>query len=149
MGKGPYPELRFNITLSRKFLDPFIASLLPVLVVAGISFLLLMAGTKIKEKVTATGFKATDVLRASASLLFPLVVAQINLRGKVAASGLIYLEYFYFVVYLVIMAVAANALRFAYGDRGWAQFADNAIPKFLFWPILTGAFYALTLVFLY
>jgi hypothetical protein len=52
-------------------------------------------GSKQATKVTATGFKATDVVRASAALLFPALIAQVNLRSKVGASELIYVEYFY------------------------------------------------------
>lgn len=149
VGRGRSQKLCFNVTLQRKFLDPFLSTLLPIFVVAGLLFSLLLACTKIKEKVAATGFKATDILRAAATLLFPAIIAQINLRSKIAASGIIYMEYFYFVLYTVIMLVAANALQFAVADRGWTQFRDNLIPKILYLPVLSAAFFAVTVAFLY
>lgn len=148
-GQEEFPELSFQFILARKFLDPFISTLLPVIVVACLLYTLLMAGTKIKEKVAATGFKATDILRAAATLLFPVVYAQINLRGRLAASGLLYLEYFYFVMYAVILLVAVNALAFSLGENGILHRGDNALPKLLYWPVVLGTFFAISLAFLY
>ncbi len=148
-GQEQAPELCFQFILGRKFLDPFISTMLPVLVVACLLFTLLMAGTKIKEKVAATGFKATDILRAAATLLFPVVYAQINLRSRLAASGLIYLEYFYFVMYAIILLVAVNALAFSLGEDGLLHRRDNALPKLLYWPVVLGTFFGISMAFLY
>jgi hypothetical protein len=148
-GSSVREELTFNLVLQRKFLDPFISTLLPIFVIAVLLFTLLMASTKIKERVTATGFKATDILRASATLLFPVVYAQINLRSRIASDGLLYLEYFYFAMYTVILLVAANALAFALEEEGFLQRQDNALPKLLFWPVVLGAFFGISLAFLY
>lgn len=149
VGRELSPELCFQFVLGRKFLDPFISTMLPVIVVACLLFTLLMAGTKIKEKVAATGFKATDILRAAATLLFPVVFAQINLRGRLAASGLLYLEYFYFVMYAIILLVAVNALAFSLGEEGPLHHRDNALPKLLYWPVVLGSFFAISMGFLY
>lgn len=143
------PELAFNLVLQRKFLDPFISTLLPIFVVAGLLFALLMAGTKNRERMALTGFKATDIVRAGATLLFPIILAQINLRSKISASGIIYLEYLYFIMYAVIMCVSANAITFTLSDRGLAHYRDNLIAKLLFWPVVLGAFFAVTVIFLY
>ena len=141
--------MRYNLELRRQLLDPFISTLLPIVVVAWLVFALLYVGTKIKEKVAATGFKATDVVRASVSLLFPVLIAQINLRSKIAATGLIYMEYLYCVMYTAILFVSANALEVTMRDTGLLQVRDNAIPKLLYWPVLLGMCFAITLVFLY
>jgi len=58
-------------------------------------------------RAAATGFKVTDILKAAVSLLFPALVAQVNLRSR------------------------------------------NLIPKLAFWPVILGACFAVTLVFLY
>ena len=149
LARGETPELGFNLVLQRRLLDPFISTLLPLVVVAFLLFGLLLIGTRIKEKVAATGFKPTDVLRACVSLLFPVLVAQINLRTKVAASGLIYMECFYFVMYTAILFVSGNAIAFTHGDHGLLHIRDNAVPKLLYWPMLLGLFFIITLVFLY
>ena len=142
-------QLCLNLGMQRQFLDPFIAAILPIVVVSCLLFLLLMVGTKNKALVAATGFRATDILRACISLLFPVIFAQINMRTKVAVSGLIYLEYLYFVMYLAILLTTINALTFTMKDHGLAQLQDNLVPKLLFWPLLLGAFFAVTLLFLY
>ena len=100
-------------------------------------------------KVAATGFNTTDILAASVALLFPALLAQVNLRSKIGATDIIYIEYFYFVLYTSIIGVAANALLFTLGGRGIAQLHDNLIPKLLFWPFVLGACFVVTLVFLY
>jgi hypothetical protein len=142
-------DLSFNLVSQRRLLDPFISSVLPIIVILCLLFGLLMVGSKLAQKVAATGFKATDVLRASVSLLFPALVAQVNLRSKIGASDVIYVEYLYFIVYIAILGVSANALTFTLGGRGVAQVRDNLIPKLLFWPVVLGSCLAVTLVFLY
>jgi hypothetical protein len=147
-GLLPY-DLSFNLVTQRQFLDPFVSSILPIIVIACLLFGLLIVGSKNNQKVSATGFRATDVLRASVSLLFPALVAQVNLRSKIGGNEIIYIEYFYFILYVAILGVSANALTFTLGARGVSQVRDNLIPKLLFWPAILGACFAVTLVFLY
>jgi hypothetical protein len=143
------PELCFQLILSRKFLDPFISALLPVLVVCCLLFILLLVVTKEEDKVQATGFKAINFLPGTASLLFPVLYAQISLRSRLASSSLLYLEYFYFVAYAAILMVAANVLAFSLGKSGLVHQQDNAVAKLLYWPLVLGAFFVISLLFLY
>jgi hypothetical protein len=142
-------ELAFTMIAQRQFLDPFISSVLPIIVVASLLFGLLVIGSKQSHKVSATGFKATDIVRAGVTLLFPVLLAQVNLRSKIGSSNIIYIEYFYFVLYTAILGVAANALLFTLKGHGISQFRDNLIPKLMFWPYLLGACFGVTLIFLY
>jgi hypothetical protein len=142
-------EMTFTMIAQRQFLDPFISSVLPIIVVASLLFGLLIIGSKQSHKVSATGFKATDIVRAGVTLLFPVLLAQVNLRTKIGASNIIYIEYFYFVLYTAILGVAANALLFTLKGHGISQFRDNLVPKLLFWPYLLGACFGVTLIFLY
>jgi hypothetical protein len=146
---GRPPELSFQLTLSRQFLDPFISAMLPVIVVACLLYTLLMVGTKDRDRVRATGFSAINILAATATLLFPVIYAQISLRGRIASSHLLYLEYFYFVMYAVILLVAANALAFALGKNGLINLEDNALAKLTYWPVVLGTFFLISLIFLY
>jgi hypothetical protein len=144
----PY-DFSFNIVAERRFLDPFVSSVLPIIVIACLLFGLLIVGSKNSQKVSATGFKATDVLRASVTLLFPALVAQVNLRSKIGANEIIYIEYFYFILYVAILGVSANALAFTLGVSGVSQVRDNLVPKLLYWPAFLGACCAVTIAFLY
>lgn len=147
-GQLPY-DLSFNVVTARRFLDPFVSSVLPIIVIVCLLFALLLVGSKNNAKVAATGFKATDVLRASVTLLFPALVAQVNLRSRIGATEIIYIEYFYFILYVAILAVSANALTFTLKASGVSQVRDNLIPKLAFWPSILGACFAVTLIFLY
>jgi len=142
-------DLAFNIVAQRRFLNPFVSSVLPVIVILCLLFGLVIIGSKENQKVAATGFKATDVLRASATLLFPALIAQVNMRSKIDANQIIYIEYLYFVLYLAILGVAANAVTFTLARQGVSQVRDNLIPKLIFWPIILGASFAVSLAFLY
>ncbi len=142
-------ELGFTMIAQRNFLDPFVSNVLPIIVVASLLFGMLIAGSKQTAKIAATGFKATDVLRASVSLLFPVLLAQVNMRNRNPSSNIIYIEYFYFVLYTAILGVSANALLFTLKGHGFSNYRDNIIPKLVFWPYLLGAFFIITLAFLY
>jgi len=143
------PELSYQLVLTRRFLDPFVSALLPVIVVSCLLFALLFAGSKDPSKRLATGFKPMDILLSSATLLFPVIYAEINLRGRISSSSLLYLEYFYLVMYAVILLVAANTLSFALGRNALVRLGDNALVKLLYWPVVLGAFLIISLVFLY
>ena len=142
-------ELGYTMIAQRNFLDPFVSSVLPIIVVAALLFGTLIIVSKESVKVAATGFKGGDALRASVTLLFPALVAQVNMRTKIGSSTVIYIEYFYFVLYAAILCVSTNALLFTLKGRGFSNYRDNLIAKLIFWPALLGAFFAVTLFFLY
>lgn len=148
-GRDRSYELGYTIVAVRRFLDPFIQSVLPMLVVACLLFGLLIVGSRETEKIAATGFNSTNVLLAAISLLFPVVVAEVNIRSKVLSNTIIYIEYFYFVLYVAILGVAANALQFTLGRHTIVHVRDNLIPKLVYWPFITGACFAVTMAFLY
>jgi hypothetical protein len=108
----------------RNFVDPFVSSVLPLIVVATLLFGMLIMVSKQSPKVAATGFKGGDVLRAGVTLLFPVLVAQVNLRSRLGSNTVIYIEYFYFVLYAAILAVSANALSFALKEQGFSHYRD-------------------------
>ena len=63
------------------------------------------------------------------------ILDQINLRSKILAGGILYLEYFYFILYLLIIAVAINAMLFSQKPNiRWLQYQQSLIPKLLYWP---------------
>jgi hypothetical protein len=104
--------------------------------------------TRAPDKVKATSYQCLNFLRVVVTLMFPVVLAQINLRSKIEADRLIYLEHYYFVVYALMLLVSADALLFALGDHPVLCFEDNAVLKLAFWPCLLAAFYGVTLQFL-
>jgi hypothetical protein len=147
-GQQDSPELAYKFTLKRNFTNPCIATFMPILVVAGLLFALVMTTTRNRERMGGTGYNAINILRAIVSLFFPVVLAQINLRNHILTEGLLLVEYYYFVFYLMILAVAINSLAVAHSDNPTLQYEDNRIAKLLFWPVLTLAFYAISVSYL-
>ena len=148
VGQQDSPELAYVFTLKRNFLNPFIATFLPILVVTGLMFALLMTTTRIKEQIAVTGYNTMNVLRSVISLFFPVVIAQINLRNHILTEGLLYVEYYYFVVYCLILLVAVDALAVSHSDHPVLHGDDHRIAKLLYWPLLSASFYAISLLYL-
>lgn len=148
VGQQESPELVYALTLRRKFTNPFIATFLPILVVTGLLFSLLLTVTRVKERASLLGYNPVNVLRSVISLFFPVVLAQINLRTQVVTEGLLFIEYYYFAVYLLILAVAADALAASTLDRPALAWGDNLGARLLFWPAFTGIFFGISMLYL-
>jgi hypothetical protein len=147
-GPRKEPELLFDVTLRRRFLGPFIVAFLPILAVAALLFLLVLTVSLQADRMKATGYSCLNFLRTTIALFFSLVVAQFSIRARVAADGVILLEWYYFIMYGAILAVSANALVVALGGPRILRRGDNALAKLAFWPVLLGAFYLNTLMYL-
>lgn len=148
VGHQESPELAFTLILRRKFTNPFIATFLPILVVASLLFALLLTVTRARERASALGYNVVNVLRSVISLFFPVVLAQINLRNQVVMEGLLLIEYYYFAVYLLILAVAADALAATFVEGPLLAWRDNLAARLLFWPVLTGLFFGISVLYL-
>jgi hypothetical protein len=110
-------------------------------------FGLLMLGTKQHEKIGWLNFNALDILASCAALIFVIILAHIDLRGTLVADTILYLEYFYFVMYLAILVVSLNSILFSWGFQlRLIQYKDNLIPKLIFWPFILGTLLIITLV---
>ncbi|MCK6579854.1 MAG: hypothetical protein L6Q98_17315 [Anaerolineae bacterium] len=139
-------ELRFSIQAQRVSLGPFIAYLLPGLIAAAMTFAYLMSGHE-----PGKAEQITNALNYAAALFFVVAVIHTALRDQVAAVGITYMEVLYMLLYVAIVAVAANI--FAVARRaGWAivRYRNNIAPKVLYWPVFAGVMLIATLaVFVY
>jgi hypothetical protein len=147
--RSSVPELQMSVVAERALLGPFISNLLPVIVILCILFSLLMLVTRDEEK-SLFGFSLNKMVGTSAGLFFAVLLAQIRMREALATSGLVYVEYFHFVLYLVLVLNLINAFLFLtnvpirfIADR------DNLWPKLSFWPLVLGLFLCITVVFFY
>lgn len=144
--KQEIPELYFNAGMKRDFLASFISDLIPITVVALLLFAVLLIFTKSEEKISLYGFSSSTVLAYCAALFFVLIISHVSLRNKLAAAGIIYLEYFYFVLYFIILAVSVNSILLASTTRHEIiHYKDNLIIKLLYWPVLLGLLLLITL----
>lgn len=139
-----FPELYFNLTIKREFISPFVSKVIPVLVMAILLFCILLTITKIRTE--AAGFSGTNVILGCAALFFVVIFEHISLRSALESSQIIYFEYFYFTLYIAMTLVMVNAIFFTSAiNIKWLEYRDNIIPKILFWPVLLGFLFLMTL----
>jgi hypothetical protein len=138
--QGEFPELCFNISLKRYFLNPFVAHLIPVFVVILILFFILMVQRK-KDPDGLFGFNSLNAVLGCSALFFVVIFNHIALRNTLGSDRIAYLEYFYFVTYLAILYVSANSFLVA-------RFADynSERSKGMFFPAIFGVLYVLTIL---
>ena len=143
-----YTELYFNVVLRRSFLGSFISIFLPIFVTLVMIFILLLTCSNDEKRSEHLGFSAGAILASTAALFFVVIVAQIDLRDKVAADGLIYMDIYYFVTYFEFMLVSINSILMCWPEKfKWIAWEDNIIVKSTFWPIVTFIVFAATLFY--
>ncbi len=137
-----YKELFFNLGVQRKFINAFISNLVPLLVVSLLLFASLMIVSSDERRASRFGFSTSGVIGSCSALFFVVLLAHIQVREQFAASGLVYIEYFYLIMYGAILVTALNAYIFSLGQGHlgrWLQYRDNLIPKLAYWPSVTWA----------
>ena len=135
--KNNCPELYFNIGVKRKFIHPFISDMLPLFVISILLFGVLLISSKNEQKISLFGFNTSQVLTYCAALFFVLIVSHVHLRQSIASQSIIYLEYFYFVMYVVILFVSANSILFVSSENlRLIHYKDNFLVKTFYWPAL-------------
>jgi len=141
-----YPELYFNVGIERNTLDALLTFIVPPIITALMVFGILLLVTKQAERTGLSGWHSTTVLGFCASLLFVIFFAQINMRSRLNAEGVIYIEQLYFIVYAAILLVCLDSILFTHPDRfPFVEFEDNLVAKAVYWPFVTGSFFLVTL----
>ncbi|MGK7900023.1 MAG: Cache 3/Cache 2 fusion domain-containing protein [Hormoscilla sp.] len=136
--KTNFPELNFTIVLQRDFIGPFISRVGPLFVVVTLLFAMLLI---------ADEEKASEVLAACAGFVFIVILDQIAVREQIVTKGILYFEYFYFVIYFYIFLVAVNAiLLLSHPNAPFIKYKDNLISKLLYWPTLLKTLLVITIL---
>ena len=143
-----HPALSFNMAAKRIFLSPFIANMVPILIIALIMFVVLCASSD--NESSRSGVTTMNVIQSSAGFLFILLLAHVNERSRIETPEIAYIELFYFSMY-VLITLQAILLAMSLGGSGWRlfQYHDNLILKQAFWPTLLSTWFAITLVRFY
>ena len=143
-----YPTLSFNMVAKRIYLNPFIANIIPILIVALIMFIVLYVSSNNEN--SRAGMTTMNVIQSSAGFLFILLLAHVNERNRIETPEIAYIELFYFSMYLYItLQTVALATMFRGVDWTLFRYEDNLILKLLFWPVLLSIWFAFTLVRFY
>jgi hypothetical protein len=134
-----YPELHFNVVLKRKFLNAFIIQLVPLATIASLLFAVLLTLTQHEKKRELAGFSLGGVNGMISGLFFVVLLAHVQLREQFAASGIVYIEYFYLLMYVLMLLVTLNSFALSWNSKSpWIYaltFRDNLPAKLLYWPV--------------
>jgi hypothetical protein len=147
-GLSNFPELSFNVSLSKQVTGPFVSNMLPLLVVNILLFAILMLGAREERQRSHLGF-TLDVIAACAGFFLVVIFLHIALRRSIAARDIFYLEYFYFVTYAMILYVTVNYVLFTKTALRFVHYRDNFVAKIAFWPLSQLALLIATMVVFY
>jgi hypothetical protein len=142
-----YNEFFYNLAAERKFINAFVINLVPLLVVSLLLFSALMTISNDKEQARLFGYSASGILGTCSALFFVVLLSHIQVRGLFVDSGLVYIEYFYLVLYIMILLVALNGYLFSLtGDRRVALLHrnDNFLARVSYWPLLSWSLAGMT-----
>ena len=148
--KEDLPSLFYCVTIRRNIVDACLSNLLPLGVVTFLLFILVMIASRDARLVGFTQAGVGRVLNICAAMLFVIAFRHVDIRSRIASGEIFYLEYIYFLEYFAILWVSVNAVLYATTDRfPLIHFRDNFIAKVLFWPVLLGALFVVTLAVFY
>lgn len=145
IGQTQFPELYYNVSIRRDFMDPFISTITPVVMIIVILFIVLLM-TSVNKEDSGIGFSVFAVLGIIAGLLFSVTFWHAGLRQQFPVTGISFFECFYLLCYGLIAYVAINSSLLT----GRRQFSlihsrDNIVPKALFLPMAAGLVLLITL----
>ncbi|MET8982581.1 hypothetical protein ABZX85_44090 [Streptomyces sp. NPDC004539] len=135
------PELHFSTGLTRQFLSPLLDRPVPLIVITALVFASLFAVTKDSERRALSGFSTWAVLGFCGAQMLVVAVQHSVLRGETGSSGIVYAEYFYFILYLVIALIALIAINVVEVTStrrvGFLEWQGNTAARLLYWPLVT------------
>ncbi len=141
IGSNRFPELTFNIDISRKFIDIVVCKIIPLLVVLVLLFTILFV------RDDDDGFN--NIIGCS-GLFFVLVFDHINLRETIMSDGIMYLEYCYFFTYLLLLVITVTSFHVESDSKikQYYQWIDKSLKKF-FWAVIFGMMLTATVLIFY
>ena len=111
----------------------------------------MMTVTNNKDLKNKFGFNTSGAIATCSALFFIVLLAHIQVRQQFLDSPLVYIEYFYLIMYILILLCALNFYVFSIGKENSSNliiYRDNLIPKVAFWPLLLWMIAIATLLFL-
>ncbi len=148
IGQQGFPELHYNFVVKRKFENAFVVYLLPLFLVAALLFAALLTLSADEELSGRLGFNASGFIGGCSALFFVALLAHIQLREQFDGTGIVYIEYFYILMYSLLVIATANAYLFSLRPGrfcGLILYQDNILFKVGYWPIVLGCLILITL----
>ena len=133
----PNAELYYNIIVGRKFVNSFVIYLVPLFIILSMLFSILIMITRDDKRKGVFGSSTSGAIGSTVALFFVVTLAHASIRGQFAGAGLVYMESFYFIAYIMILLVSLNTYHFTSTSGDYRLYQnDNLIAKLLFWPII-------------
>lgn len=148
VGQEGFPELHYNFVVKRKFENAFIVHLLPLFLVATLLFAALLTVTEDEKLSGKLGFNTSGFIGASSALFFVVLLSHIQLREQFSGSGIVYIEYFYILMYALLVIATANSYLFSVRAKFCSSailYSDNIIIKVAYWPVVLTSLIVITL----
>ena len=134
------PLFYFNIIAKRNFLQPFLTRIAPLLIILILLFVCLLI---------PFGNYFFSSLSFVTLLLVGIIIAHVALRNSLPVHQFFYLEYFYFIGYLIVMFITLNLFKSRKNAEEQNKPLQNIFLKTLYWPLLLVAFLITTLIVFY
>ncbi len=139
VSKENFPALAFDIRMRRDFVNAFISSLTPLLVVGIMLFTILC----IAHQIDIGRFLSICV-----GMFFVITFNHLDVRRRIAAQEIFYLEWFYFLIYALILCVSLVAIFVHAKEKPRiVAWRNNVIAKLLYWPVLAGVLFLATAIY--
>ena len=123
-------------------------NIIPLIVVSILIFTVLV--TIKKSGGELLGFSGFGVIEICGAFFFVVIIAQIEVRDALEVSDIIYVDYFYFILYFMLLAISINSIFFARTNAlKLLDYRDNLLPKIAFWPLLLGIVFTVTQIVFY
>ncbi|MBA4417843.1 MAG: hypothetical protein C0392_08025 [Syntrophus sp. (in: bacteria)] len=149
VGQEGLPELCFNVMIKRNLMDAFIRNMTPLIIVALLLFAIMFINTE--EKMSKKfAMDIGEGLVFVGSMFFVLIFSHISTRGKIPTQEIFYLEYFYFAMYLALLWVPISSVLLVITKRmSFVAYKNNYISKLLYWPVILGALFVISVIQFY
>lgn len=135
------PQLMHVIQAKRLLSGPMISNFLPLLLIAIIIFISLLQ---------LRNLEMGGVIGTAVALIFSLLLSHYQLRDELQFHSIVYIEYYYFILYVALMFFVVNKYLFL-SDKKYIilDYKDNLIAKVTYWPVLLGTMFIFTACFFF
>ncbi|MGC6430831.1 MAG: hypothetical protein ACON5F_07300 [Jejuia sp.] len=133
------PELFHSTLVKRELFEPLISNFLPIFVIAFIVFIIVL-------RLKTLGIEG--VIGTTVGLFFSLLLSHYKLRDELQVNDVVYIEYYYFLLYIILISFLVNKY-FHLSDKRYLiiDYKDNLLAKIIYWPFLLSVVILFTIVF--
>jgi hypothetical protein len=89
-----------------------------------------------------------SLLSMCSGMFFAIVVAHVNVRKDIAVYDIFYLEYFYIVTYIILIALVTMSM-ISYQNDDLYRNKIIRIGRLLYWPVVSSSFFIITAIIFY